>query len=151
MLEQYGKLMNHVGPMKKFKKKIDMWKQMSSDIEEKCNVKYTYLQVENRYKTVCKRKKAIIDNNRSTGASRMDDVFENEWNKITNNDDSILPEVMRSTKSVVINKKEHPEPNKKKHKPNAELMLLEFLKEKEIAKERRHKEKMDLIKNLFSK
>jgi len=35
----------------------------------------------------------------------MDDTFESEWNQITNNDDSILPEVLRNTTNVVINKK----------------------------------------------
>jgi len=32
----------------------------------------------------------------------MDDEYEEEWKEITNNDDSILPEVLRSAKSVVI-------------------------------------------------
>lgn len=48
--------MTCVGPKKKLKKKIDMWKQISSDMEDTFNVKYNYIQVENRYKTVCKRK-----------------------------------------------------------------------------------------------
>lgn len=82
----------------------------------------------------------------------MDDVFEKEWNTITNNDDSILPEVLRSTKTVDINQKECLEPKPKKlKKNNTEMLLLDFLKEKEMAKERRHKEKMDLIKSLFDK
>lgn len=152
MLEQYGKFMNYVGPMKKFKRKVDMWKHLTNEIEKEFSVKFTYLQVENRYKTVCKRKKVIIDNNRSTGSSRMDDAYENEWNNITKQDDSILPEVLRSAKTVVINKKNNPELFPKKPKTDsAQQMLLNYLKEKEIAKERRHKEKMDLLKSLFNK
>jgi len=118
-------------------KKMSMWKQIASDIQEELNVYFTYIQVENRYKTICKRKKSIIDNNKSTGVSRMDDMYEEEWKEITNNDDSILPEVLRSAKTVVINKKDCLEPKQKKmRKDNNETMLLNFLKEKEIAKKK---------------
>jgi len=34
-------------------------------------------------------------------------------------------------------------------KESTQLLLLEFLKEQEIQKERRHQEKMELIKKLF--
>lgn len=142
--------MSYVGPMKQFKNKKSMWIQLASDIQEELNADFSYIQVENRYKTICKRKKTIIDNNRSTGASRMDDEYEEEWKEITNNDDSILPEVLRSAKTVVINKKDCLEPKqKKKRTDNNETMLLNFLKEKEIAKERRHNEKMNLLKSLL--
>jgi len=150
MLEKYSKFMSYVGPMKKFKNKKSMWMQIASDIQEEFNVDFSHIQVENRYKTICKRKKSIIDNNKSTGASRMDDEYEEEWREITNNDDSILPEVLRSAKTVVINKKDCLESKqKKKRKDNNETMLLNFLKEKEIAKERRHNEKMNLLKSLL--
>jgi len=82
----------------------------------------------------------------------MDDAYENEWNNISKHDDSILPEVLCSAKTFVINKKNSPEPFPKKPKTDsAQQMLLNYLKEKEIAKERRHKEKMDLLKSLFNK
>jgi len=55
MLERYAKWMNFIGPMKKFKKKVDMWKQIATDIDNKLGVKFSFFQVENRYKTVCKR------------------------------------------------------------------------------------------------
>lgn len=106
--------MSYVGPMKKFKNKKSMWIQLASDIQEELNVDFSYIQVENRYKTIRKRKKTIMDNNRSTGASRLDDEYEEEWKEITNNDDSILPEVLRSAKTVVINKKDCSEPKQKK-------------------------------------
>jgi len=114
MLEKYSKYMSYVGPMKKFKNKKSMWIQLASDIQEELNVDFSYIQVENRYKTIRKRKNTIIDNNRSTGASRLDDEYEEEWKEITNNDDSILPEVLRSAKTVVINKKDCSEPKQKK-------------------------------------
>jgi len=82
----------------------------------------------------------------------MDDTYENEWNNITKHDDSILPEVLRSAKTFVINKKNSPEPFPEKPKTDsAQQMLLNYLKEKEIAKERRHQEKMVLLKSLFNK
>jgi len=34
MLEQYGKWMNYVGPMKKFKRKVEMWKHITDEIEK---------------------------------------------------------------------------------------------------------------------
>lgn len=151
MLDKYGNWMNFVGPMKKFKRKIDMWKQIAKDMEDELGVKLTHTQIENRYKTVSKRKKIIVNNNSSTGAARMDDEYANEWRQITNKDDSIIPEVMRSTKSVIINKKDITEPKKKKIKTeSSHTMILNFLKEKEEAKERRHQEKMQLIKSLFN-
>lgn len=61
-----------------------------------------------------------------------------------------MPEVLRSAKTVVTNKKDCSEPKqKKKRTDNNETMLLNFLKEKEIAKERRHNEKMNLLKILL--
>jgi len=152
LLERYSKWMSYVGPMKKFKKKIDLWKQLAIDIDEEFGIRFTYLQAENRYKTVCKRKKTVIDNNRKTGASRLDDTYESEWALITKKDDSILPEVLRSARSVVMNCKEDcSEPQKKKFKSKTTDVdtLLDFLKMKEVEKERRHKEKMDLIKSLL--
>ncbi|KAL5237046.1 hypothetical protein ACI65C_004456 [Semiaphis heraclei] len=86
------------------------------------------------------------------GAARMDDEYENEWKQITNKDDSIIPEVMQSTKVVDINKKDYTEPKPKKIKTdNTQTMLLTFLEEKEEAKERRHQEKMQLIRSLLNK
>eukprot|EP00102_Acyrthosiphon_pisum_P019022 XP_016656232.1 PREDICTED: uncharacterized protein LOC100570229 [Acyrthosiphon pisum] len=152
MLEKYGQLMNFIGPMKKFKRKLDMWKQIAKDMEEELGVKCTHTQIENRYKTVSKRKKVIVNNNKNTGAARMDDEYENEWKQITNKDDSIIPEVMRSTKVVVINKKDITESKPKKMKTDSsQLMLLKFLKEKEESKERRHQEKMELIRSILNK
>ncbi|CAI6353933.1 unnamed protein product [Macrosiphum euphorbiae] len=118
-----------------------MWKQIATNNDNELGVKFSFIQVENRYKTICKRKKLVINNNRQTGASRMDDTFESEWNQITNNDDSILPEILRNTTNVVINKKDFENKPKKMKKE----LLLAFLKAKEIQKERRHQEKMELI------
>lgn len=59
MSEKYLKWINYVWPLKKFKKK-KMWKQCAVDMEKEINVKFTHVQVENHYKTVCKRKKVTI-------------------------------------------------------------------------------------------
>jgi len=42
MLEKYGQFMNFIGPMKKFKRKLDMWKQIAKDMEEELGVKCTH-------------------------------------------------------------------------------------------------------------
>jgi len=37
-----------------------MWKHVASEIQEELNVKFTFLQMENRYKSVCKKKKQLL-------------------------------------------------------------------------------------------
>ncbi|KAK9737937.1 hypothetical protein QE152_g10308 [Popillia japonica] len=73
-----------------------MWEEIASDIKKILELSYTYIQVENRYKTVLKQKKESIENNSRSGASRLAIPFESELNKITAIDDSIIPEVLIS-------------------------------------------------------
>jgi len=49
--------MSDIGPLKKFKTKKLMWAQISKDMMTMLNLSKTPLQIENRYKTVLKRKK----------------------------------------------------------------------------------------------
>ncbi|XP_025154752.1 uncharacterized protein LOC112588587 isoform X1 [Harpegnathos saltator] len=57
LLDKYETYMSDIGPMKKFKTKKLMWAQISKDMLTMLDVLKTPLQVENRYKTVLKRKK----------------------------------------------------------------------------------------------
>lgn len=112
-----------------------------------------------------------MENNHKSGSSREEVPFEEELREIGQADDSIEPEVLRSAKSVKYPKKPLLEiissdkdsnitnvmgnvkdsPPKKKFKLSNEEKKLELFKQKEEAKERRHQEKLQLLRELFSK
>lgn len=93
LLDKYGQYMVMIGPMKQFKTKKTMWEKIAMDLKNILGVFKTSLQCENRYKTIMKRKKKAIDNNKSTGRSKMTVPYENELSGIVGLDDSIEPEV----------------------------------------------------------
>lgn len=169
MLDKYETYLSDIGPMKKFKTKKLMWSQISADMMKMLNISKTSLQIENRFKTVLKRKKKAVENNCKSGSSREEVPFEEELRKIAHSDDSIEPEVLRSARSVKYPKLNAPEipekiyntdlakhaidgsPKAKKSKRTNEEIRIELFEKKEAAKERRHKEKLNLIRELFAK
>lgn len=176
MLDKYAEYLPQVGPLKKLKTKKLMWAQLSNDLQEHLNIFKTPLQIENRYKTVLKRKKKAVENNHKSGSSREEVPFEKELEKIAQSDDSIEPEVLRSARSVKYLKKPSKEfesleidsntsdirenfkdplqeqpPKKKSKVQSSEERRIELFKQKEEAKEKRHLEKMQLLRELFSK
>ncbi|RLU21200.1 hypothetical protein DMN91_005573, partial [Ooceraea biroi] len=52
ILDKYADYLELVGPMKKFKNKKVMWMQIAKDMETVLGIQKTYIQCENRYKTV---------------------------------------------------------------------------------------------------
>lgn len=64
MLDKYAEWLPQVGPLKKLKTKKLMWAQLSKDLQKYLNIFKTPLQIENRYKTILKRKKKAVENNR---------------------------------------------------------------------------------------
>lgn len=162
--------------MKKFRTKKAMWVQIATDLNRILKIVRTDVQVENRFKTVMKRKKQAIDNNQTTGASRINIPYEEELSKISALDDSIEPEVLRSSAGIVkvkpaeviSNMYDLPStsrcssPEKKRRKGNVKSIdnrknksiqetLLDIHHEKEEARERRHQEKMELLRELLKK
>lgn len=154
--------------MKKFKTKKNMWKKIASDIKNILNINRSEVQCENRYKTILKRKKKATGNNHTSGASREIIEYENELSKISAIDDSVEPEVLRgvdqcvtkhisavsSCSSPMSDAEAGPSGmkknvNKPKHTSISET-LVELQKLKEENKERRHKEKMDSLKELIN-
>ncbi|XP_071573553.1 uncharacterized protein [Temnothorax nylanderi] len=105
LLDKYGQYMVMIGPMKQFKTKKTMWEKIAMDLKNIFGVSKTSLQCKNRYKTIMKRKKKAIDNNKSTGRSKMTVPYENELSGIVGLDDSIEPEVLMDAKHLVVNKK----------------------------------------------
>ncbi|KAL1488910.1 hypothetical protein ABEB36_014697 [Hypothenemus hampei] len=78
-----------------------MWQKISEDIPSLLNINKTPYQCENRYKTVIKKMKKAIDNNKKTGRSKMEVEYEEELGKIVAKDDSILPEVLVGQGKVI--------------------------------------------------
>jgi len=154
--------MSDIGPLKKFKTKKLMWAQISKDMMTMLNLSKTPLQIENRYKTVLKRKKKQL---RIT----LIVPFEEEFRKIARSDDSIEPEVLRSARrvkypkldtqmseeisndSVSTHSTDSSPSNAKKSKQSNTDKKMEYWEKKEAAKKRRHQEKLRLIRELFAK
>lgn len=169
ILDKYETYLFDIGPMKKFKTKKLMWSQISADMMKMLNISKTPLQIENRYKTVLKRKKKAVENNSKSGSSREEIPFEKELRKIACVDDSIEPEILRSARSVKYPKLNVPEipeeicntslakhtidgsPKAKKSKRSNEDIRMELFEKREAAKEKRHQEKLNLIRELFAK
>lgn len=192
LLDKYEIYMKLVGPMKKFKNKKTMWEKISEDIESNMGRKYTSIQVENRFKTLLKRKKDAVEHNKRSGNDRIDVPYEDQLEKIASQDDSIKPEILMSMNNTRILKNknnllvtEHthnasemksnfqpvgsskvmkiiPETknpsnrniekeSKENKKKSIQETLLELHKLKEESKERRHNEKLQLIRDLFKK
>lgn len=132
-----------------------MWNQIAQDLKKILNIERTSVQCENRYKTVIKRKKKSIDNNNKSGSSRMEIEYEEELKKILAADDSIKPEILRGVKKITNNQvlkscniKISNTEVKKKIRKSLQDILYEINERKEAAKERRHKEKLKLLKKL---
>ncbi|CAH1102965.1 unnamed protein product [Psylliodes chrysocephalus] len=175
LLDLYEENISRVGPMKKYKNKKNMWQDVSNIINKTIKINRTALQVENRYKTVLKRKKVAVENNIKTGSLRQIVPYEFELNKIGALDDSIEPEVLGSASGIRILKPIHNMPvdaeslpstskqetsisyNRKrpvlklKKRDTLSQTLTLIHKEKEESRERRHKEKLELLKELFKK
>lgn len=78
LLDQVYAYLPVIGPQKKFKTKKAMWVKLVEEISQKfCKVR-TSVQVENRYKTVLRRKKSAVENNSGSGNSRQVVLFEEE-------------------------------------------------------------------------
>ncbi|KAF5307091.1 hypothetical protein FQR65_LT07150 [Abscondita terminalis] len=93
LLDKYETYLPLVGPLKRFKKKKNLWIAIAEDLENILNIKKSASQCENRYKTVLKRKKGIVKHNQKTGEVPVIDPYNNELTKIAAIDDSIEPEV----------------------------------------------------------
>ncbi|XP_024876578.1 uncharacterized protein LOC112468781 [Temnothorax curvispinosus] len=180
LLEKYEIYVKLVGPMKKFKNKKVMWEKIAQDIEDTIGRKYTSIQVENRFKTLLKRKKDAIQHNKRSGNDRVDVPYEDQLEKIASLDDSIKQEMLMSInntrilknnesssdqstssssavkmipekKTVHFLKRKIEKETKENKKKSVQETLLEIHQLKEESKEKRHKEKLALIEKLFKK
>lgn len=156
LLDKYADYVELVGPMKQFKNKKLMWIAIAKDLETVLSIKKTYIQCENRYKTILRRKRVSDKNNSTSGAKRIKVNFENEIKRIVAKDDSIEPEVLQSANNIIVNTKninlsKEPKIIKKKIKGGILEILVEKHKEKEIKRQERHEEKIKLLKSFLEK
>lgn len=159
VLDKYDEYIGDVGPMKKFRTKKRMWEFMAEELNNMFENNKTAQQVENRFKTVLKRKKNATVNNHQSGSKRTKIEFEEELNKIASKDDSIEPEILKDQNSTI---QVHKDIIKAENKKSVSLTDVfnkaqeaklkqrdQQHKEREDNKERRHQEKLQLLKDLF--
>lgn len=159
LLDKYEQYLALVGPMKQFKCKKNMWIQIAEDIKTEINIIRTATQCENQYKTILKRKNQTTKNNQQSGAKRVKVEFEEELNKIKAIDDSLEPEIMQSPGKLIVKSNENVPKNfeeessssfkKKKKTMSINETLWQIQTDKEEKREKRHKEKLELLKNFM--
>ncbi|KAL0104017.1 hypothetical protein PUN28_017001 [Cardiocondyla obscurior] len=142
VLDKYAEYLEVAGPMKKLKNK-KMIRMNTNDLETFLNIQKTYIQCENRYKTILRRKCICIKNNSTSGSKRAKISYENEIKQIAAKDDSLEPEIIQSANNTEINVKRTTLLQKSKPKNNTtKSKLLETLIE--IYKEKENKNKNDM-------
>lgn len=156
LLDKYADYLELVGPMKQFKNKKLMWIEIAKDLETVLDIRKTYIQCENKYKTILRRKRISDNNNSTSGSKRVKVSFENEIKRIAAKDDSVEPEVLQSANNIVVNVKNNNVSQtlntiKKKAKCSILETLVDIHKEKETKKQERHEEKMRLLKSFLEK
>lgn len=157
LLQLYYENIGQIGPFSKFKNKKCMWEFISNQISKKCNTFRSPLQCEYRYKNMLKKRNTAQKNNKSSGNEKCDIDFEEEFELINSIDDSIEPDVcfgigqydIKKRKIDTLSSEEEVE-RKVQKSPNILTVLRDIQNEKEREKERRHKEKMEIFRELFS-
>ncbi|KYQ56417.1 hypothetical protein ALC60_04657 [Trachymyrmex zeteki] len=152
LLDKYEQYLPLIGPMKQFKNKKLMWIQISNDILTQLNIERSAVQCENRYKTILKRKMQSGKSNQQSGAKRTRVEFEEELNKIKAIDDSLEPEILQGPGKIIEKNKENIPKDctgKKKKKMTVSETLLQIQKEKEEKREKRHNERLEVLRDFI--
>lgn len=157
LLQYFIENQNQFGPFQKFKNKRLMWENISRKL---LNVKIerSPTQCEARYKNLKKKRDEIKTHNRTSGNNKRPFDYETEFMIIQSADDSVEPEVLCgigqiATKSTDNKRKSQDfastSDNCKKPK-HVSILLEELYERKEEQKERRHKEKLEVLRELLS-
>ncbi|EEZ98846.1 hypothetical protein TcasGA2_TC004456 [Tribolium castaneum] len=150
LLKKYNKYIVCTGPNKKFRTKRQLWQRVSQDIKNELKKNRSSAQCENRYKTILRKWRKQAGN----------ESFEDVELVLTNNKrkgrKQAEKESTEDVEPVLTNNK----PSSSGNEPNKETELLsqkdaladvlwKIFKQKEEGRERRHREKMELIKSLL--
>lgn len=149
--------------MKTFRNKKAMWVAISEDIANDLGSHKTADQCQNRFKTIKKRRTERRQQNASSGANPVTVPYDEEFRKIKSIDDSVEPELLRgpgrvefkssATCSLDNTKPEYAKdtPPTKKQKVNSVCeMMWKIHMHKEEQRERRHKEKLEVLRSLLA-
>ncbi|CAN7992730.1 unnamed protein product [Ixodes hexagonus] len=99
-MDMYGRFKNEIGPFKRFSNQKKMYAAIAHELKTIVNAIKTAEQCEARVRTVMKRKKKAIDNNRTSGATRRPVPFEQELEHIRSVDDSVQPQIIWNIEEV---------------------------------------------------
>ncbi|KAK9892912.1 hypothetical protein WA026_023823 [Henosepilachna vigintioctopunctata] len=156
LLEKYEIYIKEVGQSKLYRNKKCMWEQIANDINKVFKLKKTALQVENRFKTLLRRKEYEAkyrrtdkeeDNNfkeKLRGLS-LERPPKRKYRKFDSICDS--PPAKRERNLQETLEHIHSEKEAAKERRHRETLIL--LRKHEAAKERRHLEKLQMYKELL--
>jgi len=157
LLHLYYKNIRQIGPFSTFKNKKCMWEFISNKISKKFGNLRSPLQCEYRCKNLLRKRNAARKNNKRSGNEKCDIDFEDEFELISSIDDSIESDICFGIGQHTIKKRkidasgcEEEIETKNQKSPNIFAVLREINNEKEKQKERRHKEKIQVFRELFS-
>lgn len=112
LLDYYEQYFPHVGPMKKFKNKKEMFARIAANLDQTMGIRRTGEQCCSRYKTILRRKTSAAAHNKRSGNSPCEVPFVEELASISALDDSIEPEELRDGYGIV-SRKDIPVPSRK--------------------------------------
>ncbi|XP_051161134.1 uncharacterized protein LOC127281459 [Leptopilina boulardi] len=161
LLDKYAEYLPEVGPMKKFKTKVHLFKQVAHELNEKFSSEFTGIQCCSRMKTILKRKNFANKSNKTSGNTRTKIEYQEELAKVAAIDDSYDPEIKIGVGRMEVTEKPCLNILKSRKRKQVEDQLQwkiheakmakfqEIIEMKEAAKQKRHEEKMALLKQLF--
>lgn len=100
LLTLYSQYHNEVGPLKKFRTKRAMYEKVAKEMFQILGIRRSAEQCDSCFKTIVRRKKNDLTNNRTSGMTRRKVSYEEEFAKIRAADDSIELEVLRGVGTV---------------------------------------------------
>ncbi|KAK9892914.1 hypothetical protein WA026_022779 [Henosepilachna vigintioctopunctata] len=156
LLEKYQIYIEEVGQSKLYRNKKCMWEQIANDINKKYKMKKTAAQVENRFKTLFRKKEYDAKYRRTD--EEEDNNFKDKLRRLSlerppkrkyRKSDSICDSLPSKRERSLQETLEyiHSEKEVARKRRHEETLLI--LKKHEAAKERRHREELQMYKELF--
>lgn len=172
LLDQYRVYFPQIGPFRNFKNKSAMFEQLRKDMYTKFNIQVSGQQCINRFKNALKQNKNAMLDNKVSGNIPHEVPYEDEFEEIKSIDDSLKPEVlvgvnhMKMNKNIEVNmdsiksdtydtsdseRQDYEKPRKRLKSNSLEQVLRDISATAEENRERRHKEKCELLISLLGK
>lgn len=81
--------------------KRKMFQEIAANINKKMNLNLTEIQVSDRYKTLMRSYKQVVDNNKKTGSAKKPQAYENELGELLKDNPNIRPVHTLSSSALV--------------------------------------------------